>query len=88
MTTWAVRVDDESVGILDLPLSVAAMVCETADCTWDTLDLSGQPGHLAAMLAGAQAWVRETIYGDELVAVAAISLGRALGSLEVDDGAD
>lgn len=94
--TWSVRVEDSqdagypdtSAGILDLPVSIAAMVCETAGCGWENLAPGSQPGHLAAVVAGVRAWANGTAFDVELVEVASLSLGQLLEALEVECGAD
>lgn len=75
-------------GILDLPLSLAALICETAECGWDELDPERNPSHLAAILAGARSHATGQSFDAALVAVAATSLGEALNLLEVEGGAD
>lgn len=83
---WSVTVGDGQVGILDLPLSIADLVCATAGVGWADLDPHGHPGHLCAVIAGAAAWVAGTPYDDELVAAAALPLRDALALLEVTNG--
>lgn len=78
--------------VLDLPLSIATLVCDLAECGWDELDPHSNPGHLLAVLAGIRSHQAGSPFQAEMVAVAGLTLRQALVALaasgQESDGPD